>query len=437
MTDTPSTPSSESMFPDSEEVVPGALESNTPTTQPPPENLEPGQAAASPAPNPPESQPLAMVSEPPPASPPPAAPPTPASKPDHRHRHRRGSVFFPLLLIVLGGALLLNNLGIISGSAWGTLLSLWPVIFIAWGLDTIWRGEGITGAIFLLGLGTVFLLANYGYLQLNPWQVLLTIWPVLLVAIGFDILIGHRRTWWTSLLGVFLVVGLMVGALWFAGVGLPGSQMAYGEKIEFGLQGATSAQVQILPAVGSLSLDRLNNSDALLAGTVPSSSANYKVTQEFTKVGDVAKLKLQSSGLQVFYPSNRQNQYVWDLGLTPSVPVGIQVDLGAGDSTLDLSGLQISDLNFNMGLGSTSITLPETGHFIAKIDGAIGSITIYVPAGMTVQLKTDTALTARSLPAGYEKQNDNMYLSPGYSTSANQVVLDVGLAIGQVSIVQK
>ena len=49
MTDTPSTPSSESMFPDSEEVVPGALESNTPTTQPPPENLEPGQAAASPA----------------------------------------------------------------------------------------------------------------------------------------------------------------------------------------------------------------------------------------------------------------------------------------------------------------------------------------------------------------------------------------------------
>jgi len=438
MTDTPSTPASEPLFSDAEENKTGTPESETLADQPSVENLEPEQASISASSNPPESQSLIPTApEPPPELPSTPISSSPVVKPERQRRHRRGSVFFPLLLIVLGGALLLNNLGFISGSAWGTLLSLWPVILIAWGLDSIWRGEGITGAIFLLGLGIVFLLGNFGYLQLNPWQVLLTIWPVLLVAIGYDILIGHRRTWWTSLLGVILIAGLMVGALWFAGVGLTGGQAVYGEKIEFGLQGATSAEVQILPAVGSLSMKQLNEPDVLLAGTVPSSSTNYTVTQEFTKVGDLARLKLQSTGLQVFYPTNRQNQYVWNLGVTPSVPVGIQVELGAGDTNMDLSGLKISDLNFNMGIGSTSITLPDTGKFIAKIDGAIGLITIYVPAGMTVHLITDTALTARSLPAGYEKQSDNTYLSPGYSASANQVTLDVSLAIGQVSIVQK
>jgi hypothetical protein len=400
-----------------------------------PADSEPAQAV-------PEAEPIPLAS--PPATPEPqpsAAPENPPSKPQPpeppRRRRRRGSLFFPLLLIALGVVLLLNNLGYISGSVWDTLINLWPVIFIVWGLDSIWRGDGVTGAVFLLGLGIVFLLGNYGYLQLNPWQVLLTIWPALLVAIGIDILISRHRRWWTTLLGFILVAAIMVGALWLAGIGLPGGQITAGEQIEFGLQGATRAEVRLLPAAGSLELDKLMNSDALLAGTIPASTASRMITQEFTKTGDTAILKLQSTGTQLFYQLTGENQSDWNLGITPTVPVKLEVSLGAGDAALDLTGLQISDLNYDMGVGAVTITLPANGNFMATVDGAIGSITILVPAGTAVQINMDTALTARSLPEGYVKIGDSGFASPEYSTAKNRVVLDLNLAFGQVTIKAK
>jgi hypothetical protein len=412
---------------ESQGSVPGEPKPEAAEPTPSPENIPPPSPAPDRAPIP--------VPVPIPASSPPPPPPPGAPKP--ARRRRRGSLFFPILLVIVGVVLLLNNLKIISGSTLETLISLWPVLFIAWGLDSIWRGEGLAGAIFLLGLGTVFLLGNLGYLQLNPWYVLFTIWPVLLVAIGIDILIGRRRTWWTTLLGLFLVALIMAGALWLAGVGLPSGQAVSGDKVEFGLQGATRAEVQILPGAGTISLDRLENSDALLAGVVPASSANQQILQEFTKTGEVARLKLQSTGMQVFYPSGRQNQATWMLGLTPNVPVNLELNFGAGDSTLDLTGLQIPNLNFDMGVGLATITLPDKGTVYAKINGGIGTITIWVPQGMAVQLKADTALVVRSLPAGYVKQASDAYVSPNYDSAQNRVILDLGLAIGTVTIKQK
>lgn len=425
------------------QVYPSEERANSPTGENQPvasESPPPDSGTASPVyepePIPAPSPPVApeLQTAPPPSGAPPQPPQPP--KPIVR-RKRRGSLFFPLLLIVLGIVLLMNNLGFISGPVGETLINLWPVLFIVWGLDLIWRGEGLTGAVFLLGLGVVFLLGNFGYLRLNPWQVLLTIWPALLVAIGIDILIGRHRRWWTTLLGFILVAGIMVGALWLAGVGLPGGQVVSGEQIEFGLQGATQAQVSLLPAAGSLRLDRLENSDALLAGTIPPSSATQKVTQEFSKTGNTAFLRLQSTGTQFYYPSGSQNQSDWDLGLTPAIPVKLEVGLGAGDATLDLTGLLISGLSFDMGVGATTITLPATGNFTATVEGALGSITILVPSGMAVQLDANTALTARSLPPGYLKSDDNTYLSPEFSTAQNKVILDLGLALGQVTIKSK
>jgi len=60
-----------------------------------------------------------------------------------------------------------------------------------------------------------------------------------------------------------------------------------------------------------------------------------------------------------------------------------------------------------------------------------------LPAGTAVQLKADTALVARSLPAGYVKQGENSFVSPNYDSAENRVILDVGLAIGTVTIKQQ
>ena len=63
------------------------------------------------------------------------------------------SFIWPLVLITVGAVFLLSNLGIIQGEIGEKIWRLWPVIFIAIGLDSLFRRNEIVGPVFMIGLG--------------------------------------------------------------------------------------------------------------------------------------------------------------------------------------------------------------------------------------------------------------------------------------------
>lgn len=352
-------------------------------------------------------------------------------------KRKRPSLFFPILLILGGVLLLLNNLGAGNQDFWGTVLSLWPVLLIAIGLDSIWRGEGITGAVFFIGLGIVFLLNNLGYIQMSVFEVLLTVWPVLFIAIGIDLLIARRRSIWLNLLGIILIVAILAGSLWMAGIGLSTGNVITGDQIQVDAQGASSAQISILPGAGSLLVHELVGSDDLLAGIVPYSEKGFRVKQEISSQGDKAIVKIYASGVQ-YYVVGGENNRTWDIGINPGIPVELSFEMGAGETNIDLTGLSIlNSIRHQMGVGQIVIVLPEKGNFTLKVDCAIGTVRIIAPKTLDIQLQADTGLVNRSLPSGFLKIADNLYTSPGFAASENQVKVEVDLAIGQVVILQK
>ena len=132
------------------------------------------------------------------------------------HRNRRPGIFWPLFLVVVGVLVLMNNMRAIPATDWNFILSLWPVLMIVGGLDGLWRGEGIAGSLFWLGVGVIFLLANLGYLPVTVWELLWRFWPVLLIAIGIDIIIGRRASAGAQILSVVLALALLGGLVWFS-----------------------------------------------------------------------------------------------------------------------------------------------------------------------------------------------------------------------------
>ena len=61
------------------------------------------------------------------------------------------------------------------------------------------RRGGFVWPLVLISLGAIFLLNNFNVLSWDVWDLIWRLWPVLLVAIGLDILFGRR-----SVLGSFL-----------------------------------------------------------------------------------------------------------------------------------------------------------------------------------------------------------------------------------------
>ena len=106
-----------------------------------------------------------------------------------------------------------------------------------------------------------------------------------------------------------------------------------------------------------------------------------------------------------------------------------------GQSDVDLRGLTVSDLDVNLGIGQTTVTLPEEGRFQARVDGAIDQTVILIPEGVAARIHVDTGLAASQLPDNY-RCRDDVCASPGYESAENRVELDVSQAIGNITIRQ-
>jgi len=343
---------------------------------------------------------------------------------------RRGSLFWPLLLIALGAILLLDNVGVIRGDTWATIVSLWPVLLIVIGLDGIYKREGLVGATFLIGLGVVFLLANFGYLAVSVWRMVIYLWPVLLIAIGFDLVIG-RRSMLGSLIGLVLILAILASSLWIFGVRVERGQGLAGEEISQALGGATKAQIDIAAGAGDIQLGSHDDDDMLISGKV-SRQGNLRVEESSSLSGGVIQYSLRSVGPSMI-PGRFNSEWGWDVAITKDIPVELEVSLGAGNADLDLTGIKISALSVDMGVGKTTITFSGEGSYLASIDGAIGSIVLQIPADVGVSIQYDTGLVGGDVPSGYQLRND-VYYSPNYETSSDRIDISLDLAIGSWSV---
>ena len=294
------------------------------------------------------------------------------------------------------------------------------------------RRISLVGPLILIGLGIILLLNNLGILEWSVWEVILRLWPVLLIAWGLDLIIG-RRSIWGSLLALVLIVALLAGALWLFGAGIGTGRVVAAEEIRQALDGATQAEVVIAPAVGTLYIEALPESANLVEGAIRLGSGE-RATPEFAVEGETATFTLRSEGM-AFGPfvGSWDDQRGWDLGLNPDVPLQLKVSLSVGESDVDLTGLTVSDLEVSMGVGQTTVILPDEGRFRAKIEGAIGQTIVVIPEGMAARIHVDTGLAGRQLSDEYQRHGD-VYTSPGYESADNRVDLQVSQAIGNVTI---
>jgi len=347
-------------------------------------------------------------------------------------RPTRRSIFFPVILIILGIIFLLSNVGVLTDSVWENVLRLWPVLLIALGIDGILQRQSLVGPVFLIGLGTVFLLANLGYLALNVWELIFRLWPILLIAIGLDIVIG-RRSFLLSLVGLILIFALLIGALWLFGVRADAGQALDSEQISQPLDGAERARLVLEPAAGSLRLVAMSSPDALLEGTVRRIGSET-ITSEFSVSDQTAIYTLRGTGGLFFnVPPGSQGAWSWDLAVTPAVPLDLETNLGAGQALIDLTGLDINELNVDLGVGQATVILPEAGSFEGSIDGAIGQIVIRVPDGMALRINANTGIANINVPSDFDRRDD-VYATAGFDTAANRVELNVGQAIGSIEV---
>lgn len=293
---------------------------------------------------------------------------------------------------------------------------------------------GIVGPVLLIAAGIFFLLSNLGIISMNFWDVAWRLWPIVLIAIGLDLLIG-RRSIWSSLIVLIVTVGVLAaGFFWLiANDGLASNEVT--ETISQPLSGAEIADVEIDFGVGRVNLNALPaDSDELIAGTIQIPE-EIRVEQSFNMDGDVARYRLQTEGSVRSAPffGDSGSRWRWDMQINPDIPLSLSVDTGVGETTLDLRQLTLETLNVDTGVGETTVFLPGRGQISASISGGVGELTVELPAGVPARIQIDTGLGGADVEGDFE-QEGNVYTSPNYEDAPDRIDLRLSAGVGQVNV---
>ena len=264
-------------------------------------------------------------------------------------------------------------------------------------------------------------------------------WPVLIVAIGLDLIFGRRSGVWQAIT-VAVLIGLFAGAFWLFDVT---EKTWSGEKIvqtiEHEIGGAEEADVTIKMNIGSMVIGGSpTSSDIFVSGKVEISEYE-DLTDDVQLRGDNLTYTLSSEGQQYqpgwIFSRDVNNDKQWELMFTPDVLINLNIDTGVGKTELDLSDLQLVGLDLNSGVGEVIVYLPDQGDFRASIRAGVGKMEIFIPEDLAVGIFIDSGLGKVSVIGNFSQRGEN-YFSQNYSSTPDKVELYIDGGVGNIRIVQ-
>lgn len=303
-----------------------------------------------------------------------------------------------------------------------------------------WRRHGLVGPIILIALGIAFLLSNLGALTIDWWEVL-RFWPLLLILIGLDILTRHSR--WGTVVVAIISLALVAGVFyWLAQPGARDIGYTQGRlvanPVTQKLGDADRVNVTLRMGAGDLRVGTAKEPTNVMEGNLdyPTSWAQAPYVN-YSLSGGQGNLTIEtrSQGAHWLFPfSSGPRGENWTVNLNPRVPLRLDVDAGASTSVLDLSRLQLSDLRIDSGVGRMEILFPPKGRdMTARINGGVGSVVLRIPEELPARIVIHGGLGSVSVPARFSQQGD-LYETAGYSTATNRLSVTVEGGVGSIRV---
>ena len=253
-------------------------------------------------------------------------------------------------------------------------------------------------------------------------------WGVVLLLVGglmFAGEMGLRLPNGASLMDLFWPAVLILGGLWvLVGVFFRGSVETENASIE--LQGASAIDFNINHVAGEFKIHGGANVNEAVHGTFTGGLAHKEIRN-----GDRIEVGMSPAKTFLDIPFiGPRNQLEWDVALNASVPISLDLNLGANKANLDLRDLNITNIDLDTGASETKLFLPSRGRFTADLDLGAASLEVVIPEGLSARIRASLGAAELKIDKERFPLNGNFYQSPDFETAANTVdmIIDGGAA---------
>ena len=197
------------------------------------------------------------------------------------------------------------------------------------------------------------------------------------------------------------------------------------------LKNAETARAQLKMGAGELHIT--GGADQLMEGDFSYNVSEWKPKVSYDVNGQKGELLVKQGGANSgSLGAKARNE--WDINFNEEVPTDLVVQMGAGESDLDLDSLTLKGLDLKMGAGKSTVDL--TGDyaksFDASIQGGVGEATILLPSGVGVKAKAEGGL-GKINAKGLKKVGDS-YVNDAYGESDVNLNVDVKGGVGEINL---
>jgi len=291
------------------------------------------------------------------------------------------------------------------------------------------RGRGIIGPLLLILLGVALLLDTLGIWSPN-WGDIWRLWPLLLILAGLQIVFGRSR--WAGLVSLLLVAAIVAGVL-LLGPSEGGSRLLE-EVVSHPAAGVTSAVIRADLGIGTLDVDTLEDEPLAFELSARYDAEQIRLTRDVRVEEGVARVRLGTTSERTLWnPLGRRVESAWRLRLNPTLPTELDVSTGVSRALLDLERAMVTRLTVNAGVGDVQMTLPLGGSYEVTVDGGIGSLRITIPEDAEARVRVDRGLGALDMGARFRPEGA-YYVTAGYDAADERVEIDVDGGVGSITI---
>jgi len=192
---------------------------------------------------------------------------------------------------------------------------------------------------------------------------------------------------------------------------------------------AKSARVEIEMPAGELSVG--SGAKELLEADFSYGSSSSRPQVEYRVSSGLGRLTIRQPGS---FHGRRGGRNRWDLHLSNKVPMELKVNQGAGRARLTLGGLALSRLDVEIGAGETDVDLSGDwkNDLTANIQGGVGRATVRLPTDVGVRARAQGGIGAIHVH-GLKKDGD-AYVNEAYGKSPVTVNVEVQGGVGEINL---
>lgn len=290
-----------------------------------------------------------------------------------------------------------------------------------YGRSRFGAGRLFFGIIIIL-IGFMYLGRSLGILPvsigINLWQY----WPLAIILAGLSILSGRGII--MSLANAILVLfaaALIYQMFFTSQAPLKTTPILIEKNME-----ASSTALTVKAGAGKFSFN--GGSNSLISGELKSNV--MQISADTSLSGNVEKVFLTGKGSW----NGGRGVNEMDLKLSPDEPFDLNFDLGASETKMDFTDVDVNDLEINIGASKFDLIIGDKAES-AKVNISAGAsaINISLPKNVGVKLKIDSGLSSKEI-SDFTQTGDGSYESTNYAFTEKKIDMNINAGASSIKI---